>query len=310
MLKKNKTNMITNLLYLLTLLSSTYTYSKTPILHHNNFIYLIVDKKNLSVDVRTLTENIQNSQSLYSLKVALGKIQGDKEKEGDHKTPEGIYLIRNYVSTKKLDFKTYGPLAISLNYPNPIDKKQNKTGSGIWLHGGGDIKRIEEAYTTRGCLTFYNEDILRLQKSVTPQQSFIVVAKNSKEVNQIKDHFSLKKALNNWLSSWQEKNIKKYASFYSPDFVHNGKKKKTFLQYKKNLFKRYKKMGIKLSMVRVITHPKYSVTLMNQDFYGDHYVSLGRKMIYWKKKKDQWTIIHEYFDSLRFKPGKNHHLKL
>ena len=35
--------------------------------------------------------------------------------------------------SKGLNYKLYGDLAFTLNYPNPIDRLKGKTGRGIWI---------------------------------------------------------------------------------------------------------------------------------------------------------------------------------
>ena len=59
-----------------------------------------------------------------------GRVEGDKQKQGDLKTPEGVYFLTKVI-TQKLDFMEYGPHAVALNYPNPADRLRKKTGSGI-----------------------------------------------------------------------------------------------------------------------------------------------------------------------------------
>jgi hypothetical protein len=87
-----------------------------------------------------------------------GRAEGDKQVQGDLKTPEGIYFITRKVN-QKLDFMEYGPHAFALNYPNPVDRLRGKTGGGIWLHSKGQpIKGIQ----TRGCVAVEQEDITAL----------------------------------------------------------------------------------------------------------------------------------------------------
>ncbi|MBR4422611.1 MAG: hypothetical protein IKS68_00150, partial [Mailhella sp.] len=50
-----------------------------------------------------------------------GKVEGDKQVQGDLKTPEGIYFVTRKI-TQQLDFMEYGPHAFALNYPNPVDR--------------------------------------------------------------------------------------------------------------------------------------------------------------------------------------------
>jgi hypothetical protein len=66
--------------------------------------------------------------------VTVGQQGVGKEREGDRKTPLGVYRIQSEIpGTKLIDF--YGPLALPLDYPNPMDRARAKTGSGIWVHG-------------------------------------------------------------------------------------------------------------------------------------------------------------------------------
>jgi hypothetical protein len=62
-------------------------------------------------------------------------------------------------------------------------------------------------------------------------------------------------------------------------------------------------MYLSRSQVRVLTHEKYAVTLMNQEFNGDgRYVSNGRKVLYWKKDQSHWKIVREVFDNRLLQP--------
>ena len=64
------------------------------------------------------------------LTCATGRAQGDKTREGDKRTPEGVYFVEEKVPGK-LDFELYGNYAFSLNFPNPVDRLKGKTGQGI-----------------------------------------------------------------------------------------------------------------------------------------------------------------------------------
>ena len=83
-------------------------------------------------------------------KIAIGKEKGDKQYEGDNKTPEGIYLLI-VLSTVAFPEK-YGPLALPINFPNDFDKDQGKTGHGIWLHGVADDSRVKKLMSQKVAL--------------------------------------------------------------------------------------------------------------------------------------------------------------
>ena len=99
-----------------------------------------------------------------------GRVEGDKQKEGDLKTPEGVYFITRKI-TQKLDFMEYGPHAFNLNYPNPADRLRRKTGSGIWLHSKG---QPIHGITTRGCLAIDQYEISELVPILRPGTPVVV----------------------------------------------------------------------------------------------------------------------------------------
>jgi L,D-transpeptidase catalytic domain len=66
--------------------------------------------------------------------VSSGKNGAAKVREGDEKTPIGVYHVVSSVPRQKLsDF--YGSGAFPINYPNEWDRRQGRNGHGIWLHG-------------------------------------------------------------------------------------------------------------------------------------------------------------------------------
>jgi L,D-transpeptidase YnhG len=66
--------------------------------------------------------------------ISVGKAGVGKEAEGDLRTPMGVYYITNSIAPKLLK-NFYGSGALPINYPNPLDLRRGKSGSGIWLHG-------------------------------------------------------------------------------------------------------------------------------------------------------------------------------
>lgn len=131
---------------------------------------VIIEKK-----ARKLTL-YSKGQLIKTYKVALGrKPEGAKEKEGDNKTPEGIYAIdtRNTKSSYHL--------ALHVSYPNPQDIQRAKLqgvspGGNIMIHGIrnglGWIGRFHRWLDwTKGCIAVTNDeidDIGRLVANGTP----------------------------------------------------------------------------------------------------------------------------------------------
>ena len=97
--------------------------------------------------------------------IALGiRPVGDKEKEGDFKTPEGSYLL----DARNPDSEFF--LSIHVSYPNQRDraearKKGVDPGGAIMIHGQPNDPTRSEAYYrtqdwTNGCIAVSNSDMI------------------------------------------------------------------------------------------------------------------------------------------------------
>ena len=107
---------------------------------------------------------------LKAYRIRLGfNPQGQKQKEGDGRTPEGKYFI-----THKNPYSKFF-LSLGLNSPNQADKtraekKGNNPGSDIFIHGLGK-KNIFLHYLfdwTNGCIAVTNKEIEEIYKKVEP----------------------------------------------------------------------------------------------------------------------------------------------
>ncbi|MEE9543195.1 MAG: L,D-transpeptidase, partial [Thermodesulfobacteriota bacterium] len=107
-------------------------------------------------------------------RITTGKRRGNKFVEDDLKTPEGIYFLTEFLEDEDLPAK-YGARAIVLDYPNPIDKFQGKTGYGIWVHGTNDPPRLERPYDSRGCVVMLNDDVLDLAERIALLKTPVVI---------------------------------------------------------------------------------------------------------------------------------------
>ena len=259
-------------------------------------VWLSVNKEALKASLYTLPEYPKAPVELQSFRIAIGREKGDKVRQGDRRTPEGIYFTLSHVPEQNLLVKKYGRLAVPLDYPNILDAIEGKTGYGIWLHGAGDDNRIAAENVTEGCVAFYNDDIVKLKNWLVPQQGLVLISADGKRVNEEEDRKQVATLTEQWFTAWTGRDLQTYISFYSDRFAHEGRDKKAYEQYKARVFKSYQKMSVHTSTLRVLSHPKYAVAFMNQDFRGDHrYRSTGRKVLYWQKEAGVWKIIRETF---------------
>lgn len=107
--------------------------------------------------------------------VSVGKAGISKSQEGDQRTPLGVYFVSSHLDRRTLtDF--YGIGALTLNYPNMLDVRRGKSGSGIWLHGTPPTQFSRAPRATDGCLVLSNPDIRFLIDNISLRNTPVVVA--------------------------------------------------------------------------------------------------------------------------------------
>ena len=157
--------------------------------------------------------------------ISIGKSGIEKAIEGDQRTPLGVYYITGSLKpTSLVDF--YGVGALPINYPNPLDLKRGKTGSGIWLHGTPSEQFSRAPKASDGCVVLANPDLNHILNSVSARTTPVVIAERLNWVS--KASIELEKSnFNNTLMAWRQAKVQsdapKLMAFYTPDFSNYGK---------------------------------------------------------------------------------------
>lgn len=103
-----------------------------------------------------------------------GKLGMNKVKEGDMRTPVGVYYISGRLSGERLpDF--YGTGALPLDYPNSWDRLNGRSGSGIWIHGVPPETFSRAPLSTDGCVVVSNDDLQKLSRIVEVGKTPILI---------------------------------------------------------------------------------------------------------------------------------------
>lgn len=145
---------------------------ESEIIKLQNEVYVIpkgpADRILIEKKERRLTL-LSKGKALKTYQIALGgNPNGPKERQGDNKTPEGIYVIdsRNNNSSYHL--------SLHISYPNEKDKKRAKQlgvspGGDIMIHGikngfswAGDLH--SEVDWTKGCIAVTDEEVEEIDK--------------------------------------------------------------------------------------------------------------------------------------------------
>ncbi len=158
-----------------------------------------------------LKEDNAGYRFISSFNIATGENSGDKSYQGDHRTPEGIFFIEDFLPQKKLletrgeQGKIYGVGAFTLDFPNPVDLFRKKTGGGIWIHSTDDESRIAKGLDSQGCVVTKNLDLVDLSKYIELNKTPVIITHEMKyispETHQLKKK-ELLDFLDSWLTSW------------------------------------------------------------------------------------------------------------
>lgn len=218
-----------------------------------------------------------------------GQVKGDKQREGDRKTPEGIYFVEHR-RTAGLDYALYGKEAYTLNYPNPVDKLRKKNGHGIWIHGRGAPIVPRE---TKGCIAMNNPDIADLNARVTINTPVVLAEKVAPYFKADADVHILQEKTKQWLAAWQNRSSDFLQMFSSEAFSKSMNESFTsFAHKKKNLFSRLPWIITWTDRVNVLQGPDYWVTWFEQYYRAPNLVSQGTRRLYWQKSDEgEFAIV-------------------
>jgi murein L,D-transpeptidase YafK len=269
-----------------------------------------------------LFENSGSSPVLLkTFNTATGKFKGDKAMNGDHKTPEGIYTIYEFLSQQELlkrhgkYAEIYGSGAFPMDYPNFIDQREGKTGGGIWLHSTDDDSRISKGLDSRGCVVLQNADLKEVSSYIELEHTPIIVVQDvlylSKKTWE-RNRKEISEAVSKWARAWQNKDFETYISSYDPLHFHDRSKGnfQSYKTYKKAVFSRPDSPAIKVDFISIMSNLEYAVVHLQQDYRSAVINDIGKKTLYLKKDANyDWKIVGELWSKTShsnsgFKPSK------
>ena len=105
---------------------------------------------------------------------SIGRGGTDKRREGDLKTPLGVYFVTMWVAGRHLS-ELYGAGALGLNYPNGWDQHRRRDGFGIWIHGEPRGLRSRPPRWSQGCLIISNPAIETLVDAIEERSIPVII---------------------------------------------------------------------------------------------------------------------------------------
>lgn len=227
-----------------------------------------------------------------------GKEGSNKAKEGDKRTPIGVYHVTSSLPKNKLpDF--YGSGAFPINYPNEWDKRNGKTGHGIWLHGTPSDTFSRPPKASDGCVVLTNADLNDIAKSLQIGLTPVII---SPEVEWLSlddwqaERTALNKQIEEWKVDWESRDIDRYLKHYSKRYESGAQKLADFSQQKRqvNLGKTWIKVKLdNMSMFRSPGKEEMVVVTFEQNYQSNNLSNQMKKRQYWVREDGIWKIVQE-----------------
>ncbi|MBF0473564.1 MAG: L,D-transpeptidase family protein, partial [Nitrospirae bacterium] len=237
---------------------------------------------------------------LKTFKITTGQNDGNKIAQGDKRTPEGIYFATNVLKAQELA-PEYGIMAMPMNYPNPIDIEKKHGGKGIWIHATNHSDRLLKPYDTKGCVVTVNGDILEIARYINLETTPIIITKKISYTTPEKlkqEGETLKTIIDDWKSSWEQKDIDLYISHYSKDFKSQGMNINQWKTHKNRLNTQHDTIKVKIDDLRLLHYDGYIVAVFKQEYSSDSLTDIGVKRLYLTKKDSDWKISAEEWTQL------------
>jgi murein L,D-transpeptidase YafK len=245
-----------------------------------------------------LFENVAGRPQLAAdYYVTLGKNGVAKTREGDQKTPIGVYHVTGNLPRQKLtDF--YGAGAFPINYPNAWDKKLGRNGHGIWLHGTPSDTYSRPPRASDGCLVLANADIDALGRQLQVGLTPVII---SDEIEWLErgaleaERKGLADALESWRADWQSRDTDRYLGHYSARFQSGDQDLAAWSEHKRKVNGGKRWITVGLARVSMFQYPreKFVVVDFEQDYRSSNLSNIMRKRQYWVREGARWQILYE-----------------
>jgi murein L,D-transpeptidase YafK len=165
--------------------------------------------------------------------MSIGREGAGKEHSGDKRTPLGVYFVTEQLDTSQLHDK-YGVTAFPLDYPNAWDKRADRDGDGIWVHGVDRQGGRRPVRDTDGCIALPNEDLLLLSPEFRDNVTPVLVTREvawADETRSTALRIELENRIAQWAQSKSGGDLHAYLSLYDDEFERWGMNKKEWSSF-------------------------------------------------------------------------------
>lgn len=238
--------------------------------------------------------------------VTIGKLGAQKMREGDQRTPLGIYFVTSHLPRQQLD-KAYGAQADlygigawPISYPNELDKQEGRTGHGIWLHGSPAQTYARAPQASNGCVVLTNNEMEKVAGFLEIGTTPVVITEGirwlaPKEWQQRRKE--IQATVDSWRDAWEKLDTARYLSYYGQQFhSEEGQNLSSWTQQKTsvNSNKQWAKVSLEdMSIFSSGGASPHLVATFTQDYKSNNFNNNMKKRLYWKQENGDWRIVWE-----------------
>ena len=231
--------------------------------------------------------------------ISIGQYGVGKERAWDRRTPLGVYFIVDQLDTSKLHEK-YGVTAFPLDYPNTWDRKRERSGDGIWVHGvlAGGGKR--PPLDTDGCIALPNEDLVALQDKFIPLVTPVIVTRamrwqDAETIDALRRE--LNAAVDAWATYYADADLHAYLSMYADEFSYRGMQLAEWASFRLQTFAQRGAVEIVVDDLLLLADPEEDglyLSRFRETMSGSGVGSRTIKRLYWRRNDEgDWRIVAE-----------------
>ena len=230
--------------------------------------------------------------------ISTGKRGGEKTREGDEKTPTGVYHVTASLPRNKLsDF--YGSGAFPISYPNEWDRRHGRNGHGIWLHGTPSDTYSRAPRASNGCVVLANADLDALSKKLQIGLTPVIISEQVEWLS-LDDWDAERNALNTeierWRNDWESIDTERYLTHYAKRFSADRQDYSGWVRHKRQVNSRKSWIKLNLSNFSMFRNPgkdELVVVTFDQNYRSNNMSNTMKKRQYWTKEGGKWRIVYE-----------------
>jgi murein L,D-transpeptidase YafK len=241
-------------------------------------------------------DDIVRGASYY---MSIGREGAGKERSGDRRTPLGVYFVTEQLDTSQLHDK-YGVTAFVLDYPNAWDKKANRDGDGIWVHGVDRQGGRRPVRDTDGCIAMSNEDLLLLSPEFRDNVTAVLVTREVAWADDTRStalRIELESRIAEWAQSKSSGDLHTYLSLYDDEFERWGMNKNQWSSFNVQTKSLLAVREISISDLLLLEYPEEQGVYLSR--FRQQLIDKEQKIestarLYWRRDSDgELKIIAE-----------------